>query len=257
MTSSNFSPKLAALLEGMSYVPNKVGMSQAEIREYQNANGSLFLKSEPTNPEIRREYEIMKWLKDKLPVPKVVHWEEQNGVSHLLMTKMSGVMACHKPKTEIKETVGLLAQGIKMLWSVNIMDCPFDMTLHKKLLLTKENIEAGIVDSANFEEDTVGSPEEIYNQLISTRPAEELCFTHGDYCLPNIFLHTDTVAGFIDLGRAGVADRWQDIALCVRSLNHNFGIKPDDNLYQYFFDCLGVAPDPSKIAYYILLDELF
>lgn len=52
-------------------------------------------------------------------------------------------------------------------------------------------------------------------------PEEEPVLSHGDYCLPNLFAMGHTLSGFIDLGRAGTADRWQDIALCYRSLKHN------------------------------------
>ena len=46
-------------------------------------------------------------------------------------------------------------------------------------------------------------------------------FVHGDFCLPNVFFADGKVSGFIDLGDAGIADRWYDIALGYRSLKHN------------------------------------
>ena len=88
------------------------------------------------------------------------------------------------------------------------------------------------------------------------------CLIHGDFCLPNIFFQGDCLSGMIDLGRAGLADRWQDIALCYRSLKHNYSGKYGGKVYDnynpdLFFDALGVEPDWEKLKYYILLDELF
>ena len=40
--------------------------------------------------------------------------------------------------------------------------------------------------------------------------------------MPNVFADGDRISGFIDLGKAGKADRWQDLAICYRSLKHNF-----------------------------------
>lgn len=85
--------------------------------------------------------------------------------------------------------------------------------------------------------------------------------SHGDYCLPNIFVKNHRVSGFIDLGRCGKADKYQDIALCYRSLKHNFGGKFGTVPIKYdckeFFEILDIRPDWDKIRYYILLDELF
>jgi len=69
------------------------------------------------------------------------------------------------------------------------------------------------------------------------------------------------LAGYIDLGRMGVADKWKDIALCYRSLKHNWSGKYARNVYtevnpDTLFEALGVEPNWEKINYYILLDEL-
>ena len=86
--------------------------------------------------------------------------------------------------------------------------------------------------------------------------------SHGDFCLPNFLLKDDSLTGVIDLGRAGVADKWCDIALCYRSLKDNYNGRYDNIKKQgfskfYLFESLGLKPDWDKIRYYILLDELF
>ena len=59
------------------------------------------------------------------------------------------------------------------------------------------------------------------------------------------------------------ADRWQDIAIVLRSLEHNFsgrynGGKAYFKFEQYMlFDELGLEMDAGKNRYYMLLDELF
>jgi aminoglycoside phosphotransferase len=57
-----------------------------------------------------------------------------------------------------------------------------------------------------------------------------------------------------DWGRAGIADRYQDIALAIRSIGYNFG-----NAYvQAFLDAYGLtAVDEAKVHYYQLMDEFF
>ena len=76
-------------------------------------------------------------------------------------------------------------------------------------------------------------------------------------------LPNGNVTGFLDWGNGGIADRWQDIALCVRSIKHNYteeGLYNENEFIQYkklLFDELGIISDEEKIRYYILLDELF
>ena len=110
----------------------------------------------------------------------------------------------------------------------------------------------------DFDEERQGrTPQSAFRDLRAARPAEEdLVFTHGDYCTPNLLVDPDTLSltGFIDWGRAGVADRYQDLALAARSIEYNFGaawVKP-------FYDAYGIThPDAAKEDYYRLLDEFF
>lgn len=125
-----------------------------------------------------------------------------------------------------------------------------------------------LVDLNNVEPETFGqngfaNPKELLNWLKNNQPDEDIVLTHGDYCLPNIFVKENEINGYIDIGKMGPADRWQDIAIAIRSLKHNFdgkyteGKKIFDFKPQMFLDALGVDFDNKKYIYYFLLDELF
>ena len=166
-----------------------------------------------------------------------------------------------------QEMVELLAQGLKMLWAVDISDCPYRRALEEELAEAGERVANGEVDVDNAEPDTFGedgfeSPAHLLQWLRENRPEVEPVFSHGDFCLPNVFLDAGRVSGFIDLGDAGIGDKWRDIALCYRSLKHNFDGTYGGKVYADFcpdilFEKLGLEPDWEKLRYYILLDELF
>ena len=112
-----------------------------------------------------------------------------------------------------------------------------------------------------FSESGFKDPEALLYWLQNNKPEEELAVSHGDFCLPNIFFENRIMTGLIDLGRAGVADRWCDISLCYRSTKDNFSGKYGQTWLgysdRYIFDALQMQPDWEKIRYYMLLDELF
>lgn len=252
------------LLGEKGYETDSVGLSQASVFLFPD----VVLKVQPDGPEARTEAAMLGYLKDKLPVPSMLAHEVWRGSSYLLMKRCLGEMACGDGYLADPVLLcRLLADGLKALWAVEVRDCPSDQSLSCKLAQAAFNVEHGLVDVDNVDPETFGhggfrDPADLLEWLETHRPAEELVFSHGDYCLPNIFGQGSRVTGFIDLGRAGVADRWCDIALCCRSLRGNFdgqyGGLPhpgyDDSM---FFQALGLEPNWEKIRYYILLDELF
>lgn len=254
---------LSTILDGYSCTKNNIGCSASKVYNYKKGADSLYLKIDRSGGELRREYEILSWAKGNLPVPEIKYWAEQDDYCYMLMSEVEGYMACVCPADILYEpyenTIKLLAHGLLMLQSIDIDGCPFDNTLEKKLASALFNIENNFVDMDDWEESNdFATPMDLYNWLVANKPPEELCLTHGDYCLPNIFIDGSKVTGFIDLGRGGIADKWQDIALCVRSIGYNLRKLADNEKYtNLLFVYLNIEPDWDKINYYILLDELF
>jgi kanamycin kinase/aminoglycoside 3'-phosphotransferase-3 len=237
-------------------VPIHIGHSEAALYQVLAPNVEWYLKIEAKNEAFTREQQLTAWLQKRLPVPKIIASAHQNGKDYLLMTKVPGEMACSESSLQNpQKLVMALADGIKRLQCVEIAHCPFDFSLEAKLALAYERIHTGAVSMADWEPQTpFSTPEALYDYLVANQPDEVPVFTHGDYCLPNIFIQGSRTTGFIDTGRAGIADKWQDIALCTRSLAHNL---KTEAYHALFFEALELKPDDAKINYYILLDELF
>ena len=212
--------------------------------------------------------QVMRWLEGKLPVPKVICYEADNDFQYLLMSRISGKMSCDEYYLEHpRELCRLLAQAFKMLWSIDVTGCPRERAIDNELEEAKYRVENNLVDLDDAEPDTFGengfeNPQALLAWLQNHKPEYEPVLSHGDFCLPNIFLKDNQVSGFIDLGAVGIGDKWRDIALCYRSLKHNvdgtFGgkIYPDVNP-DLLLEELGIDTNHEKIRYYILLDELF
>ncbi|SHO54086.1 APH(3') family aminoglycoside O-phosphotransferase [Anaerocolumna xylanovorans] len=246
------------------YSLDAIGMSDSQVICFDD----MVLKIEKQGEESDNEHRIMFWLADKLSVPKILCSYKEDGINYLLMSRIMGEMSCSPKLLENpKELVRLLAKGLKMLWSVDISDCPHSNSIENKLKLAEFRVQSNLCGMEDAEPKTYGkkgfeSPAKLLEWLKENKPDEELVFSHGDYCLPNIFIKDNNVNGFIDLGRSGVADKYQDIALCYRSLQHNYNGSYGGKIYEDFnpellFNELGILPDWDKIKYYILMDELF
>ena len=251
---------LQPLVEGAAWTRITVGESMADIfRLDRSGHAALYLKIAPRSHrmELLREKKRLDWLQGRLPVPAVVGYETDDRNEHLLLTSLTGRHVASLIVEEANEMiVHRLATGLRAIHAVPIHDCPFDMTLDREIERARHNVVNGLVDEAGFDGTRLGrTAAELLEELLSNRPADEdLVFTHGDYCLPNVMMDRDEVSGFVDWGRAGVADRYKDIALVVRSLERNTG----EDLAAAFFEAYGLSsPDADKIEYYKLLDEFW
>lgn len=242
---------------------DSVGQSDSTVIIFED----MVLKIEKQCEESDNERRMMEWLAGKLPVPRVLCADTVDGINYLLMSRLPGKMSCDEVYMESPDKlVTELAEGLKMLWSVDISECPYQSDLDNKLRLAACNVERGLVDMEHTEPGTFGErgfkdPEHLLAWLIANKPQEEPVLSHGDFCLPNVFLDETGVSGFLDLGRCGAADRWQDIVLCYRSLSGNlkgdYGGRINNGDSALLFEKLGIEPDFEKLRYYILLDELF
>ncbi len=256
--------RIQRLTAGKPYTRDDIGMSGNQVLIFED----MVLKIEKSSDYVEKQVRIMQWLEDRLLAPKVLAFEIQEDRSYLLMSRVHGDMACAEYYLEHPHVLlKALAEALKMLWALDISECPNLRDLDAELAEAKYRVENDLVDLDNVEPTTFGeggfeSPAHLLQWLEDNRPENELTFSHGDFCLPNVLLMDGEVSGFIDLGDAGVGDKWRDIALCYRSLKHNFDGTFGGKVYEDFnpdmlFEALGIEPDWEKLNYYILLDELF
>lgn len=256
--------KIKSHIENKSFTIDDIGMSGNPVLIFED----MVLKIEDSSVSMQKQVQIMQWLEGKVPVPQVLAYEEENGKSYLLMSRVGGEMSCETYYLEHPQILlEALVCGLQMLWNVDVRECPRIRDLDVVLQEARMQVENHLVDLDNVEPTTFGeggfkNPKHLLEWLESHRPSFEPVFSHGDFCLPNIFLENGDIKGFIDLDRAGVCDKWNDIALCYRSLKHNFDGTYGGKVYEDFnpdmlFEKLGIEPDWEKINYYLLLDELF
>ena len=124
-------------LESHKFLPDNIGLSKSKLYLFENQ----VLKIGEDNEEAENEYIIMEWLKDKLPVPKVLAFDKAEGKSWLLMTRVQGKMSCDEEymKDPIKLTE-LLADALKLLWHTDVTECPCIWNIDRKLEMAEYSI---------------------------------------------------------------------------------------------------------------------
>ena len=262
-------PPLAADLTKHSRSPVGTGESGATVLRFDRPNGTtVFLKARAIRPgtsarPLFDEAERLGWMHAVgLPVPAVLQYHEWKGQEYLLTTAVPGREAsAERPVEQHEAVVAALAAGMRTLHATNISACPFDQSRRVRVAAAEENVRAGAVLESDFDAVRLGrSAADLFAELSAAKPpAEQRVFTHGDYCLPNVLLTEDRaggfrISGFVDCGNAGIADPYQDLALCARSVAYNLGEQWVPVLFaRYGLDSV----DEQKLAYYQLLDEFF
>lgn len=201
--------------------------------------GSCYVKQDAA-----AEHERLSWLGKHFEVPQIRAFADG-----WLVLEDVGAPSLATVDPLLAATV--MGKALKELHALPVAECPFDARIPAMLAKAQHNVEAGLVDPAEFDDDhSDATPQELLAHLVATAPTDEdLVVAHGDFCPPNLLLRPDGSTVWLDAGRLGVADRHHDIALAHRELGEEAAAA--------FDSAYGLAPSPDKLYWYRLLDEFF
>jgi len=215
--------------------------------EYVSAGGTRFVKWAPAaeaeaaatehhgqyrGGDLGAEAERLRWAAAWVDVPKVLDYR-QTADGELLITQGIPARSAVSPywRARPEDAAEAIGKGLrKFHQSLPVESCPFTWSVAERVS------HGGLAGTPAGE------------ALINDAPAEDdLVVCHGDPCAPNHLIDPlGFVAGYVDLGRLGVASRWADLAVAAWSTEWNYGPGFDAALYRGY----GVTPDADKIAYY-------
>ncbi|WP_242107527.1 APH(3')-II family aminoglycoside O-phosphotransferase [Luteimonas aquatica] len=248
-----------APLAGYRWDRQTIGCSGAAVyRLSAPGRPTLFAKTDLAGPmcELPDEAARLRWFAAKgIACPELLAQARADGHEWLLLGAVPGRDLASVPPGDPQRVVRIAADALRALHRVDAVDCPFDHRLEQRIARAGERLRAGLVDEDDFDEERLGQGgAALFEQVRARRPRDEdLVLTHGDACLPNLMADAAGFTGFVDCGRAGLADRHQDLALAAWSIRHNLG----EAWVAPFLARYGGAIDTERLAFYRLLDEFF
>lgn len=249
-------------LEGYRWARDTVGESGGSVYRLQDGAGGpdLFLKHGVGSiaGDVTDEMTRLMWLVDYLPVPVVSRFVRTANEAWLLMSAMRGRTAYQVLAAELDNryaVVDALAAFLVRLHAIPAGECPFNADHFLRLSRGRARIDAGLIDVDDFDAQRAGlSAEQVWTALQGLLPiAADRVVTHGDFSLDNLLIADGAVVGCIDVGRVGIADRYQDLAILWNCLGEF-----DVSLQARLFERYGIAePDRARLEFHLMLDELF
>jgi len=228
--------KLSELTEGYNLSRYPWYETAAKIYRLEGETDSLYLKlieGQPTR-SLERESKILEWIDGRIPTPNLLYYTYENEVEYQLTSEVKGTPTYKVQPYERADAVKVLAETLKMIHSLSPDGCPIDNRIDNKLALIEDSSKLG------------------------DRPVEELVFTHGDYCLPNIIMENAALSGVIDWDYGGLADPYVDFNSCIWSMGYNYGEQETKQKWTpLFLESYGLDElDEEKLAFYGRLSSL-
>jgi aminoglycoside 3'-phosphotransferase-1 len=253
---------MSALVVGYEWTRDNVGESGDAVYRLHSKIGApdLFLKHGRSSVagDITDEMVRLRWLTKYIPVPAVEGFFATQDEAWLLMTAVPGQTAYQLLEAQPDDRVGIvdaLATFLRRLHAIPVSECPFNSDHVYRLSWARERIDAGLVEEDDFDDERNGwTAEQVWEAMQRLLPMPpDLVVTHGDFSLDNILMLDGEVVGCIDVGRVGIADRYQDLAILWNSLGEFDALLQDRLIEQY-----GIAEtDERKLEFHLLLDEMF
>ncbi|NLU68224.1 APH(3'') family aminoglycoside O-phosphotransferase [Streptomyces sp. HNM0574] len=260
------SPELFGL-PGGDWLPVTAGESGAYV--YRGTDGSRYAKCVPPAAvsQLSAERDRIAWLNGQgLPGARVLDWRSGDRGACLLTSTVPGVPADQLPAEELWSAWRHIADAVRRLHELSILDCPFSRGLDSMAALAHDVVARDAVHPEFLPpEQRHTPPAELLARLtgrldrVRQQEPADTVVCHGDLCLPNIILDPTTlhVTGFIDLGRLGLADRHADLALLLTNARETW---PDESRARAADSALtehyGTPLDPDRLRFYLDLDPL-
>ncbi|BBF68162.1 APH(3')-I family aminoglycoside O-phosphotransferase [Sphingomonas bisphenolicum] len=252
---------LAALLSGYRWCRDTTGESGGSVYRLQRADRpDLFLKygGGDVAADILDETVRLRWLATHMPVPRIMYSASTPDESWLVMTALTGQTAYQCLTDDPHKSIAIvdaLAAFMRRLHAVPTSACPFDSDHAYRLAKARDRLDAGLVDEDDFDDERAGwTAQAVWDAMNGLLPfAPDPVVTHGDFSLDNLLMADGAVVGCIDVGRVGIADRYQDIAILWNCLGEF-----DAPLQRRFLDQYGAHDlDRAKLQFHLMLDEFF
>ena len=248
--------KVEDFIVGTSLKEIGIGCSDSQVIQIIKDDQTYYLKIAKKGL-LTQEYNALKWLDGKLSVPEIVLFDDEGENEFLITKAILGEMVCSNTYlNNPDDSLNIIKEAFDNIYEVDISNCPFDVSNKYKLSLIESNVKKGLIKNEDLKEETLqkfGGVENLLKYLIDNQFEEELCFSHGDTSLPNIFASDNCFSGFIDVGECGIADKWFDLAICEKSIKRNYG----EEYISKFYNKLNIIPNRNKIDYYLLMMELY
>ncbi len=258
----NLPETLVERLKSYRWQKVNIGWSRSEIHKLtQSKKPTLFLKINDYSGDLffNKEYEMLKWLKDRISVPDVIYHSNNSEYEFLLLTEIPGKVSYEVfSKSDIETNLKILAEGLQIFHALPLAGCPNEFDIDKLIQHAKKRLEQGLINDENFDVRWKHkTPDELFEDVKRLMPKKiDKVVTHGDYCLPNVLINTNELSGFIDLGSAGINDRYYDLAAVSWSISYNFGQK----WVPYLFEKYGINNDEidrERMLFYQMLNEFY
>ena len=253
---------MAADLGPYRWARDSVGESGGAVYRLFGTPGApdLFLKhgEGAIADDVTDEMVRLRWLAGHVRVPAVVRFLRTADQAWLLMTALPGRTAYQILDSQPDgrdAVVDALAAFLHRLHAIPVHACPFNADHRFRLTRARARIDADAVEVDDFAAARQGwTADQVWAALQALLPlAPDPVVTHGDFTLDNLLIDDAGAVGCIDVGRVGIADPYQDLALLHDSLGA-FDPALQDRLFRrYGID----RPDRRKLDFHLLLDELF
>lgn len=229
---------------------------------FRSTDGSRYAKRGQADLLVR-ERDRIHWLSASgIPGPAVLDWQVDGDRALMVTSAVRGVTADSVTEAELLLAWPSITDAVRALH--DLPACPFGRDLARMFALARDVVGRGAVNPEFLpveQQDT--PPAELLARLDADLDRwlrlEELVVCHGDLCLPNIVLDPGTFAfaGFVDLGRLGLADRYADISLLLANSRETW---PDEQRAvaadEAFARRYGITLDGPRQRFYLHLDPL-